>query len=104
MSYKNHIDHELLLVHDIVVLWGDWREDVVNSYCSATVELMSPELLLASLCVVALQLTGTSPALATVADLSSVQVVEEGGGGAGAGHTLLADGSSLLTASSTTAA
>ena len=75
---------------------------VVNSYCSATVELMCPELLLSSWGAVALQLTATLPALplATATDSSSVQVVE----GGGAGHTRLAHGSSLLKASSTTAA
>ena len=88
------MSHELLCS-----VWGL----LVNSYCSATVELMCPELLLSSWGTdVALQFTATSPALplATATDSSSAQVVE----GGGAGHTLLAHGSSLLKASSTTAA
>ena len=90
MSYKNHIDHELMYAE-----WG-LQVDCKHSYCSATVELMSPEQLLASGGAVASQFT-TLP-LAT----ASASVLLEGG--VGAGQALLAHGCSLLTASSITAA
>lgn len=92
MSYKNHIDHELMYAE-----WGLQVDCKHNcSYCSATVELMSPELLLASGGAVASQFT-TLP----LATASASVLLEEG---VGAGQALLAHGCSLLTALSTTAA